>query len=398
MKSRTIIVLWLIAIALAATIAFIKINESNVDRETTNRAPGQTLLENFPIENVSSIQIEGAESSVTLKTNEDSWVLPQRDNFPANFSNIKDLLYTLKELKVTQGIEAGLSIAPRFGMDDASSDPESHGITATFKDSSGEEIAKVTFGKNLAGSAGGGITGRFVRNHADKSGFYAVSESFGILSADPKNWLSDALLSIDKIQSISLTQPGSDKIDWKITRPEETKKFEFSEAYPGVTLDPAAANPLATVFSALRIDDLTPAADLGKLSTPEKLQKVKVITFEGFTYQITLQPKKDSESYLMNIEVTAKIPDQRKKSANEKPEETEQLDKAFADRKKILTQRLEATKPLVGHTFEIQKFKVNALLKNRAALISKPVAPQPSQQTTPQPGAPKPLQGASPGE
>lgn len=387
MKPRTIAVLWLIAAILGATIAFIKFREGNADQATTNRAPGQTLLENFPIEEISTIQIAGADSSVTLTKNEDSWTVAERDNYPANFSNIKELLFSLKDLEVTQGIEAGSSIAPRFGMDEDSPDPETRGLIATFKKASGEELAGITFGKSLEAATssqyGGGITGRYVRNHADDSGFYAVSEPFGILSSAPKDWLKDTLIQIEKIQSISLTLPGSEKIDWEITRPEETTEFTFSEAYPGVKLDKTAANPLASVFSALRIDDLIPASDLEEIATPEKLQTAKVTTFEGFTYTITLQPKKDTDSYLITMEIDGQIPAERKKVDSEKKEETEQLDKAFSDRKKALTEHLEATRSLQGRTLEIQKFKVNPILKNRAALIDKTPAPDP--QPTPVP-------------
>lgn len=389
MKARTIAILWIIALVLAAAVFFIKKSESGNEKRTTSRTAGDTLLADFPAGKISAIEITGVDNSATLIKNDGSWVVPQRDDFPADTSAINELLRSLADLKVTQGIEAGPSFAPRFGMDKNSSDPTQHGLTATFKDSSGEELAQVSFGKNLesAGSAspfGGGSTGRFVRNHADESGFYVVSEMFSALSANPKDWLSDGFLTIEKIQTIDITQPGSEKSEWTLTRKNENSDFQFTEAFPGVNSDTAATAPLKSLFSYTRFEDVIPTAEAEKLTTPEKLQKATITTFEGFEYVITLQPvqtaegEEASENFLMTVAASAELPKERKKPADEKPEDAEAADKAFTERLESLTNSLEAAKALEGRTFEVTKFTVDALLKNRTDLMSKGPAPAPS--------------------
>lgn len=392
MKPRTVIILWIIAIVLGLSVFLVKKSSSGDKKDATNRAPGQTLLADFPAGKTASIEITGAEKSATLDMKDGKWTVAQRDGFPANSRNINDLLRTLAELKVTQGIEAGPSFAPRFGMDENASAPEDRGITATFKDSSGKELAKVSFGKNLdaASSAspfGGGATGRFVRNHADESGFYAVSEVFGTLSEDPKSWLADDFIKVERIKGISLTKPGSDENEWELTRADENADFAFTEAFPGVKTDAAATSPLKSLFSFSRFDDVVPAADVEKKATPEKLQKAVITTFEGFTYTITLQPVKPAETkngeeappaaenFLMTVAVEAELPKERKKAEGEKPEEAEAAQKIFDDRLKALTESLEKTKALEGRTFEVSKFTVDALLKGRVELMDKGPGP-----------------------
>lgn len=210
MKSRTVILLWLVAIALGASVYFLKKSEGKNDRAATERSAGQTLLADFPAEKITSIEITGSEQNVTLVEKDEKWTVAQRDGYPADTREINDLLRTLTDLKVAQGIEAGPSFSPRFGMDEKSSDPEQHGLITSFKDAEGKELAGISFGKNLdAASAsspfGGGATGRYVRNHGDDSGFYVVSEVFGILSSDPQSWLADDFLKVEKIESISVT-------------------------------------------------------------------------------------------------------------------------------------------------------------------------------------------------
>ncbi len=409
MKSRTLILLWLIALALGACVFYLKQSEGKNEGNATTRVPGQTLLPEFPAEKVATIEIAGAEGKVTLTEKGEEWTVAERDNYPANTRNINDLLRSLSELKVTQGIEAGPSFAPRFGMDEKSSDPAEHGITATFKDSAGKQISKVSFGKNLDAASssspfGGGATGRYVHNHADKSGFYAVSEVFGILSPDPKSWLADDFLKIEKIESISLTEPGSDKAEWTLTRPDEAAEFAFTDAFPGVKINPSAVAPLKSLFSFARFDDVVPASEVEKRATPDQLQKAIIKTFEGFTYELTLQPAEStqdakegeappaSENYLMTVSVSATLPKERKKPAEETNEEAEAADEAFKSRLETLSTLLAETKALEGRTYEVTKFTADALLKSRTDLMDKGPGPEGAG-----PGAntPPPFPGAS---
>ncbi len=390
MKPRTVIILWIIALLLGVSVFAVKKSAGNDIKSSTQRTAGQTLIADFPAKEITSIHLADAELSVTLQQKDGNWVVVERDGFNANSTEIAGLLRSLIELKVTQGIEAGPSFAPRFGMDEKSSDPTKRGITATFKDASGKSLATISFGKNLDSAAssspfGGGSVGRFVRNHADESGFYAVSELFPSLSADPKNWLAEEFFKIEKIQSIALTQPGSDKNEWELERDNEEADFKFTSAFPGVKIDPAAIAPLKSLFSFARFDDVVPAAEIEKRKTPEKLQIATIKTFEGITYVLTLQPSKsNSENYLLNVKVSGELPEKRKVAENEKPEDAAAADKAFEERRKAITESIAQTKKIEPITFEISKFTIDALLKSRTDLMDK--GPGPQAQPGPVPG------------
>lgn len=395
MKARTVILLWLLAVMLGAAVYFVKRSDDGSGRGTTRLGAGDLLISDFPAEKVRSIAITGAEDGVTLENKDGEWKVVQRDGFPANQRDINDFLRTVKGLKVTQGIEAGPSFAPRFGMDINSSDPDAHGIRVVMKDGEGEELADLAFGKNLDAAAsnspfGGGATGRYVRNDDDQSGFYAVSEVFGTLSAEPKEWLRDEFLKVEKIERISVTIPGKDETEWELQRADEEGEFEFREAYPGVKIDPAAVAPLKSLFSFARFDDVVPAAGVAEIETPDAVRKVKIGTFEGLEYEITLQPRRvkpnpgsesDAESdaeddaYLMTVKAEGTIPGGRKKAADEKKEDAEAADKAFTERSAELTENLEKMKGLEGRTFEVSRFTVGPLLKTRAELMSKGPGP-----------------------
>lgn len=399
MNKRQVITLWIIALLLAAAVTFVKFGREQETKSATKRASGQTLFESFPANDIASIDIKGADSSVTLTKKDGKWIVPSRDGFPAKATgsaSVNELLRTLGELKVAQGMQAGPSFAPRFGMDESSKDTNEHGITLTFKDASGKELETLTVGKNIESASasaspfGGGSTGRFVRNHADESGFYAVSELFSSLSDQPQSWLAEDFLRVEKIKSISVTEPGKSDIAWKVLRADEQGEFSIEGGAAGETIESATATALKSLFSFSRFNDVVPAADAGKLAVADQRRVATITTFEGFTYTITFSPAKPGETpassdpenpappaeetFLATVAVTADIPKERKKEEGEKEEDAQTKENAFKSRTEELTQKLETENALAPYTFRISKATFEQLVKDRAELTKKPEA------------------------
>ncbi len=409
MNKRQVIILWVIAIALGAAVATVKLTQKDTTKSATNRAPGQTLFESFPATDVATVEIQGADASVTLAKKDGGWTVAQRDGYPAKASYVNEFLRTLAELKVTRGMEAGPSFAPRFGMDEAATKAEDRGLTATFKDSAGKEIAKVSLGKNIESAAnespmGGAMSvGRYIRNHADASGFYAISEMFPSISTEAPRWLADDFISPEKIKSITLGKKGKDETAWKLSRDTEDAEFKLEGAAPAEVLDTTATTALKSLFSYARFEDVVPADKAAERADSTGKRSATIETFEGFTYTLSITPAKaaaapqpaadpanptppaTSETYLMTVTVAADLPKERKKEEGEKPEDAKTKDAAFTERLKTLTEKLAKEKALAGRTFEVSKSTVESLLKEREQLISK-VTPPAADATTPKAG------------
>lgn len=396
MNKRQVIILWVIALALGAAVTAVKLSQNGSAHSATKRASGQTLFESFPAEAANTVEIQGVNGSVTLTKKDGKWVIEQRDNFPANNTFVNDFIRKLSELKVTQGMEAGPSLAPRFGMDESSTSPTERGLTATFKDTSGKEIAKIALGKNIGTDAepdmtgmGGGSSavGRYVRNHADESGFYAVAEMFPSVSDEVKRWLANGFINPEKIKSITMSQPDKTDLDWKLVRDNEEAEFKLDAAAATEVLDATAATAIKSIFSYARFEDVVPTAKVAERAAAGKLTAT-IETFEGFLYTVTLAPTKASpppaepapqlmeppaaDNYLMTVAVTAELQKKRKKEEGEKPEDATAKDTAFAERQKSLTEKLAREKAFAGITFEVAKTTVEPLLKDRKALTTKP--------------------------
>lgn len=397
MNKRQVTILWVIAIALGAAVAAVKLSQNTSTRSATNRVHPQTLFESFPGAEVSTIGIQGAEGSVTLAKKDAEWTVVERGGYPANKTYVNDFIRTLGDLKVTQGMEAGPSLAPRFGMDESAAKPEERGLTATFKDAGGKELAKISLGKNIEGAAdpspmgGGSAVGRYIRNHADDSGFYAVSEMFPSVSSDAKRWLADDFISPEKIKSITLSQTGKTDTAWKLTRDGEEAEFKLEGASAIEVLDSKVSGPLKSLFSYARFEDVVPADKVAERIQAAGKRTATIETFEGFTYTITISPTKSAdtapapvspgavppapENYLLTVDVAAELPKERKKEASEKPEDAKTKDTAFTDRMKTLAEKLAKEKAFTGNTFEVGSSLVEPLLKQRAALITQATPP-----------------------
>ena len=381
MNKRQILVLWIIAVVLV--VALIAVNSSSKDgfESATQRERGETLLDDFPATDVTRLTITRGEQAVTMNKEASGWVVAERDNYPANTKNINDLLRTVTEVKVTQGIEADPEFAPRFGMDPKAEDDAEKGTALVMKGTDDKVLAELTFGRNLeSGSSssqfGGGSTGRFVRNEADDSGVYVTSELFPTLDPDITRWLDDSFLKVEKIQSVAVSKPGQEnEILWKLTRPDEASDFELEGKKPEENLDASAINPIKNLFSYARFEDVVPASEAEQAWDKDKRQTAVIETVEGFTYNVTFGPRKKTDedaaedAYLLRVTTTARIPAERKKEDDEPEEDAKEKDEAFTERKQQLEDKLAEAKKLEGTTYQVTKFTVDPLLKNRTGLI-----------------------------
>lgn len=423
MNKRQVVVLWILAIVTAAAAFVARSKNSKGFESKTERSRGETLFAELPVQEVAKIQVSSGEESTTLVRKDGKWTVAEREDYPANVTTVNEILRTLAEVKVTQGIEAEPSFAPRFGMDPAAKEEKDRGTEVVLSNDAGTELARATLGKNLEAGGdpmsmfGGGSSGRFVRNHADSSGVYVVSELFPALSADPARWLEDDFVKVEKIKSVSVTPPAKpDQIAWKVTRADENAEFTLEGAKEGEALDAGAAAPLKSLFSYARFEDIVPKDKVDDMAVHLEKRIAKIETFEGFNYTFAFMPAKAEKpegeeadapapepAYLMTVEVEATLPAERKKEDMESEEDAKAKDKAFAERKAELEKRLAAEKALAGRYFKVTKWTVDALLKDRASLLQKgdPAAATPAQGMPPglppgmgQPGAPAPQPAA----
>ena len=75
-------------------------NDSKTDRR---------IFQNLAVNDVTKIQIRSAAGTVTLEKKGDEWRVAERDDYPADFEKIRDLIKTLWALKAGQEMQVGPS-------------------------------------------------------------------------------------------------------------------------------------------------------------------------------------------------------------------------------------------------------------------------------------------------
>jgi len=378
MNKRQILILWALVAILAGTGAILRFSGKETPPAATSRAAGQTLFERFPATDISAIELAGAGVNLAITKKDGAWIVDSRDAYPADAGKVNEFIRTMAELKITRALEAGPAFAPRFGMDESSADPQKRGLTAIFKDASGNELAIVSLGKNIETEREGGFmggpmaVGRYVRNHADTTAFYATGETFASVSTDASGWLDDSFFSIEKIRSIELSAKGGTASAWKLVRDNESADFRIDSGTPGEAADTTATSPLKSLFSYARFDDVVPASVFGSRADPDAKRTATITTFNDFTYTLGITPAKDADDkMLLTVDVTATIPSAREKTADETPEDAKARDDEFNERVKSLNDKLAKEQTLAGRTFEVSKFSVESLLKEREQIVKK---------------------------
>lgn len=401
MNPRQVTILWILAVALGLAVAIVKVRQQSAIDTATDRAPGDSLFEAFPAAEVTTVTLTDAESTLTLNKTTGGWVVAERDDYPSRTPNVLALLRTLGEIKIVQAMEAGPSFASHFGTDDDAKDADERGTTAAFADESGKEIARVTVGRNRENG------GRFIRNHADESGFYAVNDLLMMFDTDPIRWLDDSFIRIENISSIHVAEADNPGIKlWHVTRETEDGDFRLADAAPGETLEATAGDSFKRLMGFARFSDVVPTAEVeARTATDAAKPRIATInTFEGFTYTFTIAPAKPqaaaadpdmpppaTDEQLLTVSVEATLPAERKKADDESDEAAAELDKAFAERIETLTKRLETERAFAGRTYVVAKSVVEPLLKERDDITAAP--PEPTTATEPTP--PSALEGAS---
>jgi hypothetical protein len=371
-------------------VAYQKQNKAYTD---STQKMGAKLLPNFPLNDVEQIAIKQSGGELHLAKKDDIWVVKDRGDYPANFSNISDLLRKFWELKVAKPVKTGPSRLPILELVPPD---KGAGTLVEFKDKSGKAINSVLLGaKSMKqagedspfGGGGGFPDGRYVMVGSDVKSVALVTEPFSSAEAKPENWLEKDWFKVEKLKSVSVVTTNATN-NWKLSRESETGEWKLADAKKDEALDNGKSG---TVTSALSYPSFN---DLATNSSPSATGFDKPITatletFDGFTYTAKVGGKSGEENLYFQISVTGNFPKERTPGKDEKPEDKEKLDKEFAESRKKLEEKLKPVKAFEKWAYVVSKWTVDPFLKERKDLLAeKKEEPKPEEKTEAKP-APK---------
>jgi hypothetical protein len=341
--------------------------------EVADTRVGQRLLEGFKVDDVAQVNVADAQGTVTLVRGEGGWSVKQRGGFPADVEPIRDLLVKLHELKVVQAEGLTDAVRPRMQLaaPGAGAKPEETGTLVELTGRDGNPVAKLVLGKQatkeskMPGLGQGIPTGRYVWVAADPQRVSVVNEPFSAVAAKPEGWLAKELMRLERPKSLVVSGPDG-RERWSVSKDAEGSDWKLAGAGK---FNSGRAQDAASALYGLRIADAAAGVSDAEAGL-DKPTRVRATTFEGWTYEVRIGKPAAGGRHYVKTGVTGAVPEARTAAADEKPEDKEKNEKAFAERKALLAAKLAREKAVAGQTVLVESSSVEPLLRDRAALLA----------------------------
>ena len=365
----------LIVAGLVIGVAAWKLNQNRTKSQAaSNQRLGQKVVADFPINDVERITIKQGQEQLNVARKNDRWVVQERNDYPANFSTVSELIRKVWELKVARPVRVSPNQLARLELTPPDKGTNS-GTLVEFKDKSGKVIAPLLLGKKHMregggnnspfGGGGGWPDGRYIMLANDPHSVAVVSEPFSNAEAKPADWLDKDFFKIEKHKAIAVTSPVATN-NWKLVKESETNEWKLAEAKAGEQLDTGKAGSVTSAFSYPSFNDVATTN-----VSMEKATTAKIETFDGFVYDIKVGPKvaEDRDDYYMQVAVNGNFQKERTPGKDEKPEDKAKLDKEHKDKIDKLEEKLKNEKALANWTYIVPKYTLDPVLKERKDLL-----------------------------
>ncbi|MBI3417161.1 MAG: DUF4340 domain-containing protein [Verrucomicrobia bacterium] len=348
--------------------------------KSSDQTLGKKLLGEFLVNDVAQVTIQHGTNEVNLVKQDDVWKVKERFNYPANFGEISEFVRKASELKVVQSVKVGASQFSRLEL--VKGDKGSNAPTQVeFKDKSGKAIKSMLLGKKhvkqsqqqdsspFGGGGGDWPDGRYVLVGDGAQGVAVVSDPLSNVEPKPDQWLNKDFIKVEKIKSVAIASPVATN-SWKVSRETETGDWQLADKKEGEDFDKGKVSGLNYALSSPSFNDVV-APD----AKPEDLgfdqpTVATIETFDKSVYTVKVGKHGGDENYFINVAVAADIAKERTPGKEEKPEDKAKLDKEFNEKTAKQKEKFDKEKAYEKWTFQISKWTVDALLKDRKDLMA----------------------------
>ena len=277
MNRKQLITLLVIGLIVGAA-GFWKYKSQQAGYKESTQRMGEKLMPGFPLNDVAQLTIKQKDAEMTLAKKNDAWAVKERSDYPANFSNIRDLLIKIADLKIAKPVKVPASRLPNLEL----LPPDKCASTLVeFKDDKGKTIKSLLLGAkhNKEGQedspyGGGGYPdGRYVMVNNDLQTAALISDALSSAEPKPQDWLNKDWFKVEKLRSVSVTSTNATN-DWKLFRDSETNDWKLADAKAGEQLDSSKISSITSLLSSPFFNDLAVTQELVPLA-------VKAVIFRG---------------------------------------------------------------------------------------------------------------------
>ena len=371
-KQFALLLFLLVVLGLGGLLVY---NQQNDVRGAGDPAQGKKLFAQLAVNDVAHIVLKQATNELNLIKKEDLWRVRERNDYPANYSEISDFLLKVRDLKIAQSEKAGPADLARLGL--VPGQGTNSALSVEFKDQKEKSLQSLLLGKKHLqkskrpspfGDMGdaGFPDGRYVRTGADSDSVALISDALANVEPKPEQWLSKDFIKVEKVKLVEVNF-GVATNSWKLTRDTETAEWKLAEAKPTEVLDATKASSVSNPLSSPSFTDVESVAKAQERGL-DKPVLVRLETFENFTYSLKVAPK-TNDTYALTLTVAGQFAADRTPGKDEKPEDKAKLDKEFKEMRQKLEDKLTAEKSHENWIYLVSSWTLDPLLKERAQLL-----------------------------
>lgn len=374
-KQLTLLLFLVVVLGFAGLMIYKKQNDISQEGDP---ALGKKLLGDFPVNDVGRITLKQGTNELILVKKDNLWRVRERNDYPANYSDISSFLLKARDLKISQNEGkvgpsqlARLELAPGQGTNAA--------LVVEFKDQNDKPIQSLLLGKkhlrksnrpsplgDEMGDSGGWPDGRYVKVGTGSDNVVVINDALSNIEPKPDQWLNKDFFKVEKARSLAVSFPVATN-SWKLTRDNETAEWKLAEAKPAEQLDSSKISGLSSALSSPTFSDVETAAKPEQCGL-DKPTLVAIDTFDNFTYALRIG-QKTNDAYPLTLTVEAQLLKERTPGKDEKAEDKTRLDKEFRDKQQKLAEKLAQEKSFEKWIYLVSSWSLEPVLKERSQLL-----------------------------
>ena len=349
MNARIALALVVLLVVIGGTALVYNYQERS-ERADNVATLGRPLLPELKAADIATIRIVEPKATLTLKREQDNWVIAERRNFPADIAKVREFVVKLIELKVGQSEPIGEKDRSRLNLD-------AGGTQLEFLGGDGKPLAKLIVGKKyfkreVENPEKANADGRFVALPSQAGTVYVVSDPLTQASTKSADWIDHTSFEVEKVKTMEVRLADGEQ--WRLSRSADNAEWKLEPQKAGEKLDTGRANAATYSLSLLELADV--ASDDVKDTGLDKPATINATTLDGLAYDIKVG-KLEGDNYYVRFTSSGTL-----LAESTGPD---------AERLKKLRERLPREKQLAQYLLLIPKSKLEDTLKPRAELLEK---------------------------
>lgn len=371
-RKQFVLVLLALCIIGGAGLALFRRNEKTWN--VHGAKVGEYVLPHFDPNAVAAIHIKaGKQDFVVLRTN-GVWRVPSRFDYPANFSQISDLLLDVKRLKVSESELIGPSLRARVDLNDPAPAPGC-GELVEFEDEHGKVLSSLLLGRkhdrpqkeNEPLGMRGWFDGRYVLVPSEPDNVLLVPSELPGAAASPGGWLDHTFFKIENVKFVGHVSPDP-RNNWELSRETPTSKWVLNGLNPGESLNRDHVAQATEMWEFPTFKDLDTTNITMSEVGMDKPDVDTVVTFDNIAYTIKVGKPLADGSRCMTMSIAADFSAPRVASPDETPEEKKRLDDEFEARKKTLQEKVAKERAFSQYVFLTEDW-LNVVVRDRSQMV-----------------------------